>query len=296
MQSKISYRSADIDAIFRGSSLFKRSSLELGWKDLTIKDRSGAPGERSEEGIDKHYAVLWSTHAAMGEHVDLHGQFTDYKNYPGTLSVGMPGILPSVRASTTTEVVVRILEPSFMSKVEEDLDLHPSESLHDPLGMHDAGMSQLMSPLAAEAETGGTNAKLYADSLSYALATRFHYVARARKLQESAGGSILPRRILRRVIERMQSDFSVNLDLETLATESGYSRAHFLRMFRAATGRTPHQYLLDLRLEEVQRRMKNPNERLIDIATECGFCSHSHLSKVFRQRFGITPSEYRRKL
>jgi AraC family transcriptional regulator len=252
VQSKTGCRSVNIYAIFRGSSLIKRSSLELGWKDLTIERRSGA--------------------------------------------LGMPGMLPAVRAYTTTEVVACTLEPGFMSKVDEDLDPHPIRSLHDRLGMHDAGISQLMSLLAAEAETGGTYGKLYTDSLSYALATRFHYVARARKLQESSKDSRLPRRILRRVIERMQSDFSVNLDLETLATESGYSRAHFLRMFRAATGKTPHQYLLDLRLDEVQRRMRDPDERLIDIATECGFCSHSHLSKVFRQRFGVTPSEYRRQL
>jgi AraC family transcriptional regulator len=296
VQSKIVYRSADIDAIFRGSLLIKRSSLELGWKDLTIERRSGPPGERSEETIDKHYAVLWITQLAMGERADLHGQFAHYTKYPGTLSLGMPGMLPAVRAYTRTEVVACTLEPGFMSKVEEDLDPHPIGSLHDQLGMHDAGISQLMSLLVAEAETDGTYGKLYTDSLSCALATRFHHVARARKLQGSSKNSKLPCRILRRVIERMQSDFSVNLDLETLATESGYSRAHFLRMFRAATGKTPHQYLLDLRLDEAQRRMRDPDERLIDIATECGFCSHSHLSKVFRQRFGVTPSEYRRHL
>jgi AraC family transcriptional regulator len=43
-----------------------------------------------------------------------------------------------------------------------------------------------------------------------------------------------------------------NLTLEELATESGYSRTHFLRMFQAATGRTPHSYLVHLRLERAQ--------------------------------------------
>ena len=236
-QFKSGVQSSDIDVIFRGSSLRQRSSLELGWKDLAIERRSGDPGERSEEVINKYYAVLWDTQPC------------------------------------------------------------PVESLHEQLGVHDEGIQQLMSLLSAEADAGGPSGKLYVDSLSHALAARFRYVARPRKpQQENPKESVLPRRILQRVIERMRTDFSANLDLATLATESGYSRAHFLRMFHAATGKTPHQYLLDIRLNEVQRRMRDSDERLIDIATDCGFCSHSHLSKVFRQKFGVTPSEYRRKL
>jgi transcriptional regulator GlxA family with amidase domain len=43
--------------------------------------------------------------------------------------------------------------------------------------------------------------------------------------------------------------------LKTLAGESGYSRNHFLRMFRAATGYSPHQYLLHLRVKRAQEMM-----------------------------------------
>jgi AraC-like DNA-binding protein len=53
--------------------------------------------------------------------------------------------------------------------------------------------------------------------------------------------SALPSHILRRVLERMNSEFSEDLSLADLAAESGYSRAHFLQMFRASTGQAPHQ-------------------------------------------------------
>ena len=81
-----------------------------------------------------------------------------------------------------------------------------------------------------------------------------------------------------------------------LAKESGYSRVHFLRMFRAATGYPPHNYLLNLRVERARELLANPTLSLTDIALECGFSSHSHLSRVFRQVLGATPSEYRRGL
>jgi AraC-like DNA-binding protein len=80
--------------------------------------------------------------------------------------------------------------------------------------------------------------------------------------------------LLSAFLGRMKCEFREDLNLGTLAAESGYSRAHFLRMFRAATGRTPHQYLVDLRLEEAQRRMRVSSTALIDIAAACGFSSH----------------------
>ena len=107
--------------------------------------------------------------------------------------------------------------------------------------------------------------------------------------------SPLPRHILRRVIERMRN-LGTELSLQVLARESGYSRVHFVRMFRAATGYTPHNYLLKLRLDRARELLASPTLSLTDIALECGFSSRSHLSRMFRQVLGATPSQYRRSL
>ncbi|UPK40302.1 helix-turn-helix transcriptional regulator [Bradyrhizobium sp. 186] len=77
-----------------------------------------------------------------------------------------------------------------------------------------------------------------------------------------------------------------NLSLAELANESGYSRAHFLRMFRAATGKTPHQYLLHVRLERAREQFQTGLASILEIALATGFASHSHLTRQFRQRFG----------
>jgi AraC family transcriptional regulator len=94
----------------------------------------------------------------------------------------------------------------------------------------------------------------------------------------------------------MKCNFRTDLTLTSLAGESGYSRAHFLRMFRAAMAQTPHQYLVSLRLEKAVRMMKERSTPLIDIAVACGFSSHTYFTRVFRSKFGILPSQYRRSL
>jgi transcriptional regulator GlxA family with amidase domain len=108
--------------------------------------------------------------------------------------------------------------------------------------------------------------------------------------------NVLPRPLLRRVLERIEKDLDTDLDLKMLSKESGYSKNHFLRMFRAATGYTPYQYVLHSRVKRAQVLLKDKSMRLIDIALACGFSSHAQFSWRFRQVMGISPSEYRRHL
>jgi AraC family transcriptional regulator len=105
----------------------------------------------------------------------------------------------------------------------------------------------------------------------------------------------LPHRILNRVREKIEANLDTVLSLDCLAQESGYSRAHFLRMFRSATGLTPHQYVLGLRLRRAQDSLRKKDARIIDIAVSCGFSSQSHMTSVFRQRLEMTPGEFRRR-
>jgi AraC family transcriptional regulator len=100
---------------------------------------------------------------------------------------------------------------------------------------------------------------------------------------------------MRRVEERMR-DLENDLSLEALAKESGYSPIHFSRMFRAATGHTPHNYVVRLRVERARQLLANSPRSLSEIALECGFSSHSHMTRTFHELVGTTPSTYRRSL
>src|SRR3982074_2050865 len=104
----------------------------------------------------------------------------------------------------------------------------------------------------------------------------------------------LPPKILRRIRDRIEAELDTELSLTSLAKESGYSRAHFLRMFRAATGLTPHRYVLEMRLSTAQQLLRQAKIPLADVALKCGFSSQTHMTDVFRKQLGVTPQEYRR--
>ncbi|WP_245536455.1 helix-turn-helix domain-containing protein [Terriglobus saanensis] len=205
------------------------------------------------------------------------------------------GIVPAVHPQGQVDFILCALEPDFVKNVEMELDQKPIVAPFYRRVHLDPAMSGLTKLLSHEAAKGGLSGRLYADQLATALAIRLLFLERQEGRREFCKASALPRHRLRRVIERMR-ELQSDLDLKTLATESGYSRTHFLRMFRESMGCTPHQYLLRLRLERARELLRQKRMSLIDIAALCGFSSHAHLSRMFRQVVGVPPSEYRRSL
>jgi AraC-like DNA-binding protein len=160
--------------------------------------------------------------------------------------------------------------------------------------LRDAVLTGPMELLEEESRLGDNSGRLYAEHLAYALTMPIVSLGTGRDCRRSSPNVLSPPR-LRRVIERMHAALSSEIDLKTLAIESGYGRNHFLRMFWETTAHTPHQYLLRLRDKRDQELMKNRSIPLMDIALQCGFASHSHLSRVFRQIVGETLSKFGRE-
>ena len=133
------------------------------------------------------------------------------------------------------------------------------------------------------------------DSLAQALTIRFLFLGE-RGPTRSSRAATLPQQHLFRVQELIESRLEADLTLQELASEVGYSRSHFLRMFHATTGKTPHRYVLNRRIERARRLLGETDTSISRVAYQCGFSSQAHLTSAFRKVLGLTPGEYRRGL
>lgn len=97
----------------------------------------------------------------------------------------------------------------------------------------------------------------------------------------------------RRVEDYIQAHLDRRITLDELARLSGLSTHQLLIAFRHAFGLTPIQYVLAQRLLRVCRSLRGSADDIATIALENGFSSHSHLSAVFKKRYGLTPKEFR---
>ena len=98
---------------------------------------------------------------------------------------------------------------------------------------------------------------------------------------------------LGRAIEAIHDEKAGSTGLRQLAEIAGLSPFHFIGQFRKATGMTPHQYVLSLRIARA-RRMLLKGLPAGQVATEVGFADQSHLTRAFRKFVGSTPAAFAR--
>lgn len=97
------------------------------------------------------------------------------------------------------------------------------------------------------------------------------------------------------VIDYVNNNLNEPLSLDELAKIACFSSYHFHRIFMAITGETVNNFTNRLRVEKAARLLKFSKRSASYIALECGFSSPSTFSRSFKQYFGSTPNEYRKK-
>ena len=98
---------------------------------------------------------------------------------------------------------------------------------------------------------------------------------------------------LTRVIAHVESHLSEALTVERLAGLAGLSRAHFVRVFTAALGQPPSDFVQSRRMERIERLLLATEMKVADIAAATGFSDANYLAKAFRRHRGMAPLEFR---
>jgi AraC family transcriptional regulator len=99
---------------------------------------------------------------------------------------------------------------------------------------------------------------------------------------------------INRVIDYIENNIYEELSLETLARVANFSRFHFHRIFGAMVGETLNQFIQRVRVEKAAIQLvTNPKKSITDIAFDCGFSGSAPFSRVFRETFKMSPSQWR---
>jgi AraC-like DNA-binding protein len=89
--------------------------------------------------------------------------------------------------------------------------------------------------------------------------------------------------------------YDLPLDLNEISSHACFSRYHFLRLFRQAFNKTPHQYLIERRIERAKELLSANDLRVTDVCFEVGFQSLGSFSSLFHKSVGHPPITYREK-
>ncbi len=112
-------------------------------------------------------------------------------------------------------------------------------------------------------------------------------------LKSEANGG-LGQRDLARVIEYCEAHLDTNMSIAVLAALIDMPMARFTRAFKAATGQSPHRFVVERRIARAKDLLAQKDVSLAEVAYASGFASQSHMTDVFRNRVGIAPGRFRK--
>jgi len=165
--------------------------------------------------------------------------------------------------------------------------------LVDCFGKQDLQLHQIAMLLLTELESGGMMGQLYVESLTQVLAIHLlrHYSTITQIITPE--NRSLTHTQLRQAIDYIHTHLNRDLSLAELAGVINISPTYFASLFKQAMGTSPHQYVIQQRVERAKVMLKRTDLAIADIALQVGFSSQSHLTQQFKRLTGVTPRQVR---
>jgi AraC family transcriptional regulator len=271
------------------------SSQTQGWAQIHVEEFHHPAGEGKMLYPNEHIICL-SLAPRPVRLLQIQGD----KSYTGLYGKGDFCITPAAatffaRWDSDDRLLQMRINSQFMEQVAtEVLAMNPDRLEVIPtFRTRDPQLETIAMLLLNELKQENLGSSLYIDSLANVLAVQLlrQYSASKPHLSVYEGG--LPQRQLLQVFDYIHAHLDRDIKLADLAGLLGMSQFQFCHLFKQSIGTPPYQYLLQQRIERAKQLLKQTDRSIIDIALECGFNSHSHLSKQFRQLAGMTPKVYR---
>lgn len=173
------------------------------------------------------------------------------------------------------------IQPKWLTKLSEH-----SVALDSPKIFHGGPVSWIFMSLYQEYRRMDSVSVLAIENLALEMAATIGS-------QEVKPQSQLPR-WLSQTRDLLNDCFSSQLSLEAIAKSAGVHPVYLATIFRRHYGCTMGQYIRRLRVEFACRELIKSRTSLVDIALAAGFSDQSHLSKIFKQFTGMSPSKFRK--
>lgn len=275
----------------------KVSSQNRGWRNILVEKYENPPGEASCHYPNAHAIYLSLASRPVRLQHTQAGQ-----TYTGLYGKGDISILPmnipfSCRWDSRDSFLQISIPSNFISTIaKETIDIDGNRlELIPQFQTRDAQIETIGMMLLTELQQEIFGSSLYVESLTNLLAIHLirQHTTRKSSITSYNINSGLSQQQLMQVLEYINAHLEEDIKLADLAGLLDISQFHFSHLFKQTMGIAPYQYLLQQRIERAKILLQQKERSIIEIAFECGFSSHSHLSKQFRQITGMTPKVYR---
>jgi AraC family transcriptional regulator len=259
--------------------------------------------------LDYHCQPAWETPSFcslqhiitifVGQSTQVH-QVVGRNTQRATYSKGKVGIYPAYQSRTIrweqeAEFIDLYLAPEVIARyADTPLDIDRNE-LISQLAIDDLLIYSLGLNIKRQAEKSTCDFFYIESALTMLIAHLLRYYSTQKNVLITQSGR-LNKVKLSQIIDYVHAHLDDNPSLLELAALVELSSCHFVRVFKASMGITPHQYLLMCRIRKAKKLLTQKYLSLAEISQQVGFHDQSRFTSTFRKRVGITPKEYRDRL
>ncbi len=271
------------------------SSHQAGWQNIVLEHWSRAPHE-TPVYYSKQHTIEIHLKTEKNTERKLDGVFRQENIQIGDIVLIPAHVEHWARFQEDAELLILSFAADALATTiyDDAFDLECVEFI--PQFAHpDPTIEQFAQAILAELQTDYYGCQLYAETLANAMFVHLvrkysTFQPQIKKYQDGLSGYRL-KQALNYIHDHLGNR---NLTLREIAQEIHISQYYFARLFKKSLGITPHQYVVQQRIEKAKQLLKQKIELPIaDIALECGFSHQSHLNNCFRQITKMTPSVYR---
>lgn len=272
------------------------SSADAGWRGITIELHRIPSQEMPEHYVEGHRLAINLRQSVQYEWKD-GSRWRQTILKPGDFCLQTHGEINFPRWRGNFEFLAIALAPEFVSQAFQDTGVSEHVVFQERRGEFDATIANFTHRFKAELELKSNYGVLYGESLALAFALYLieYYSTSTQKLRRPYGK--LSSLQLRLIVEYIHEHLTEDLSLVDLAKQLNLSSFHFARLFKNSLGLSPHQYLLQNRIDRAKKLIAvSMKPSLTEIGLQVGFYDQAHFTKAFRRAVGISPKSFLRQL
>ncbi|NDJ19414.1 helix-turn-helix transcriptional regulator [Myxacorys almedinensis] len=260
------------------------------WTDLHFEVQQQPTHDTGEHLHQMHILTMITSDTPINQ--SINGQFQRHLVGQNNAFILPAGALHRCDWQQDIEFMFLGIDPHVFVQVGQELvnpdriELIPHfATLQDPL------IQGILFTLKQELITAGIKPDLFVDQLKTTLVTHLLRKYGAQKVKIATYADGLPRHKLNQIIDYIAVHLDSGLELKELAQQVGMSQFYFSRLFKQSLGITPHQYVIQQRVERATQLLRKGELSFAEIALACGFAHQGHLNRHFKRLTGRTPKE-----
>lgn len=277
------------------------SSRTLNWNSILVEQCQYSPSadEAKSPALSEHRLILpLGPPAPLIQKRDsrLHESILQ-KGDSMFIPAGYPGSwrCPTKEINRPKKQQLHIwLKPELIKQAAEasEIDIDRLD-LVNSFGQQDSQLHHIAMLLLAELQTNVLMGQLYVESLTQVLVIHLlrHYSTFTQPI--TFENRSLSNTRLQQAIEYIHAHLDRELSLAEVAGVVNISPTYFANLFKHAMGISPHQYVVQQRVEQAKLLLLKTDLAIADIALQVGFSNQSHLTRHFKRLIGVTPKQVR---